>query len=129
MIRVIIESPYAPRIVSHPEDLSSGGRNADSQAFKKEIEANIAYAKECVRDSLSRGEAPYASHLFFTQPGLLDDTIPGQRRLGIEAGLTWGEAAEKTVVYDDLGVSPGMRLGIEHARAMGRTVEFRKIRE
>ena len=36
-----------------------------------ELVRNIQYAMLAVRDSLSRGEAPYASHLFYTQ--MLDD--------------------------------------------------------
>lgn len=101
---VIIESPYAG-----------------------DVEHNVAYAKAAVRDCLDRGEAPYASHLFFTQDGLLDDTVPEQRRLGIEAGLAWGERADATVVYEDLGITPGMKQGIGRAIAAGRPVEFRSI--
>ena len=41
---------------------------------------------------------------------------PEERQLGIEAGFEWGKAAEKTVVYEDYGVSRGMQLGIEAAR-------------
>jgi hypothetical protein len=73
--KVIIESPYAA-------------------LFPAEIEKNVAYAKAAVLDCLKRNEAPYASHLFFTQPGLLDDKDKIQRKLGIESGLVWGEAAD-----------------------------------
>jgi hypothetical protein len=78
-------------------------------------------------DCLRRGEAPFASHALYTQPGVLDDTIPDERRIGIEAGLAWGEKAEATVVYKDFGITPGMRLGIERADACGRSVEFRTL--
>jgi hypothetical protein len=105
VIRVIIESPYA-------------GDTAE----------NIAYAKAAVRDCLQRGEAPYASHLFFTQDGILDDNVPTERAQGIAAGLAWGEAAEKTVVYTDRGITWGMRLGIKHAEELGRPVEMRTLR-
>lgn len=64
MRRVIIESPYAG-----------------------DVELNAQYARECLRDSLTRGEAPIASHLLYTQPGVLDDAVPRERALGIEAGL------------------------------------------
>lgn len=33
--------------------------------------------------SLKRGEAPIASHLLYTQPGILNDDIPDQRLLSI----------------------------------------------
>jgi hypothetical protein len=93
-----------------------------------DVEANIAYAKECMRDSLRRGEAPYASHLLYAQPGILDDLVPEERALGIEAGLAWGEAAELTAVYIDLGISKGMRYGIERAIAAKRTIVARSLR-
>ena len=103
---VILESPYAG-----------------------DIEANIAYARECVRDSLSRGEAPIASHLLYTQPGILNDDIPNERQWGIDAGLAWKRVAEASVVYTDLGVSRGMAYGIAAAREAGLPVEYRSIRD
>lgn len=103
-LRVVIESPYAG-----------------------EVARNVVYAKACVRDSLDRGEAPYASHLFFTQDGILDDEIPEERATGIEAGLAWGASADVVAVYIDRGVSSGMRLGVERAIARGQTVEIRSL--
>lgn len=102
--RVIIESPYAGN-----------------------IERNVAYARAAVRDSVLRGEAPIASHLLFTQPGILDDDKPDERAQGIAAGLAWGPAADATAVYTDIGTSRGMWQGISRAQAEGRPVEFRSI--
>jgi hypothetical protein len=82
---VIIESPYAGN-----------------------IERNMAYARACLADSLARGEAPIASHLLYTQPGVLDDNKPGERALGIAAGLAWMAVADAQVFYVDLGWSRGM---------------------
>ena len=82
---VIIESPYAG-----------------------EVEANVEYARRAMHDSLHRGEAPIASHLLYTQPGILDDLIPEERKLGIEAGLAWRRVAELRVFYGDRGWSTGM---------------------
>ena len=50
---------------------------------------------------------PIASHLLYTQPGILKDGVPDERQLGIEAGLAWRFVAEATVVYQDLGIRPG----------------------
>lgn len=88
---------------------------------------NVAYARACVRDCILRGESAFASHLLYTQEGILRDDVPCERTLGIEAGLAWGRVAEATVVYQDLGVSSGMTAGIDRARAEGRTVEFRVL--
>src|SRR4051812_24439358 len=81
---------------------------------------NLAYARRCVRDCLLREDAPFASHLLYTQDGVLDDANKDERALGIEAGLLWGQHANATLVYVDLGVSPGMHLGIERAVQAGR---------
>jgi len=104
MRRVILESPYAG-----------------------DVEANEAYARAALRDSLARGEAPLASHLLYTQPGVLDDTNPAERSKGIDAGLAWGIVAVATVVYTDRGVSRGMEYGIARARREGRPVEYRSL--
>lgn len=101
---VILESPYAG-----------------------DVEANLAYARACMRDCLYRGEAPFASHLLYTQPGILDDGKPGERAMGIHAGLLWGRFAEATVVYIDRGISEGMLKGMERAREDGRPIERRNL--
>lgn len=85
MRRVIIESPYAG-----------------------DVERNLRYLRACLRDSLLRGEAPFASHAIYTQPGVLDDHDPEQRRMGIEAGFAWWIGAAAVVFYTDLGWSRGM---------------------
>lgn len=101
---VIIESPYAG-----------------------DVAANTEYARACVRDSLERGEAPIASHLLYTQPGILDDTILEERQWGITAGLAWRLVAHATVVYTDRGISQGMKYGIAAAEESGVPVEYRTI--
>lgn len=82
---VIVESPYAG-----------------------EVERNVEYARAALRDSLRHGEAPIASHLLYTQPGVLDDGIANERALGIEAGLAWRRVADAAAFYVDLGWSTGM---------------------
>lgn len=104
LTRVIVESPYAG-----------------------DVETNIRYLRACMRDCLLRGEAPFASHALYCQDGVLDDDVPHERELGIEAGLLWGKAADVTVVYTDLGISRGMELGIERARRLKRPIEFRQL--
>jgi len=105
MIKVVIESPFAG-----------------------DIEKNINYARLCVADSLKRGEAPIASHLLYTQPGILDDEVPGQRKLGIDAGLVWLDSADKHVFYVDYGWSKGMIEALEFStKKKFHPVEFREI--
>lgn len=104
---VILESPYAGNI------------------WQRWL--NRRYARRCVRDSLMRGEAPIASHLLYTQPGILRDSDDRERQWGIDAGLAWGSKAEGTVVYTDRGISRGMRYGIQAADFVGRPVEQRTL--
>jgi hypothetical protein len=104
--RVILESPYAG-----------------------DTDGNVTYARKCIRDCLLRGEAPIASHLLYTQSGILRDEDKLERAMGIEAGLAWLTACECMVVYIDHGVSPGMAAAIIEADKAGIPVERRTLLE
>lgn len=95
--------------------------------FAGDVERNLKYLRAAMRDCLDRGEAPFASHGLYTQEGVLDDDNPAERDAGIEAGLRWGAKADATVAYVDLGISAGMRRGIERALREGRPVEHRSL--
>jgi hypothetical protein len=95
--------------------------------FAGDEQANIDYARLCVRDSIMRGEAPIASHLLYTQPTILDDSVPEERQHGIDAGLAWRSVANRSVVYTDRGITRGMEYGIAAAKEAGLTVEYRSI--
>ena len=95
--------------------------------FAGDVEKNLEYCRAAMADCLKRGEAPFASHALYTQPGVLNDEVPGERLLGIESGFAWGAFADRTVVYVDRGVSRGMVEGILDAQAHGRPVEFRRL--
>jgi hypothetical protein len=69
--------------------------------FAGDSVANINYARACVRDALLRGEAPLASHLLYTQPGILDDDDRNERAHGINAGHAWLHLADAVVAYTD----------------------------
>ena len=105
---VVIESPYGA-------------------ASQEQINFNVEYARKCVSDALKRGEAPFASHLIYTQAGILDDNNPYERELGISAGLAWGRKADLVAVYVDLGISSGMKQGIEAHENAGIPIEFRSV--
>lgn len=108
MRRVIIESPY----------------ESDNPAMAEE---NIRYARACVKDSISLGESPFASHIFFTQPGILCDRKKKERELGIQLGFEWMRTAHIVAVYTDRGISPGMQEGIEAAGKLGIPIEYRRF--
>lgn len=87
MTPVVIESPFAGCVPLHR-----------------------AYLEACIRDCIGFGETPYASHKMLTDA--LDDLDPGQREVGIAAGLDMAEVIIRSggiqVFYVDLGWSGGM---------------------
>lgn len=105
--RVVLESPYKGTDGNYPE--------------------NRKYARRAVMDSLMRQEAPIASHLLYTQPGILQDDIETQRQWGIEAGHRWISVAEGVVFYCDRGMSAGMRDAEKIAKSLSVPVEYRWI--
>ena len=101
---VVVESPYAG-----------------------DVDRNLRYLRAALRDCIERGEAPFASHAIYTQPGVLDDRVPAEREMGILAGWAWLAKADAVAVYDDLGVSPSMERGIEAATHFGKPIERRSL--
>lgn len=105
---VQIESPFA---------------NNDPELARR----NVLYGRLALRDSLLRGEAPFASHLLYAQDHVLDDTNPEERRLGMEAGFLWLHVADYVAVYTDLGISPGMAEGIKTATSLDIDIDYRTL--
>lgn len=104
MLRVQIESPYAG-----------------------DVEANTAYARACLLDSLRRGEAPFASHLLYTQ--VLDDLRPEDRNLGMDAGFAYLLRADLVAFYVDRGMSRGMLAALKAVKILPeRPHVFRSLR-
>lgn len=104
---VILESPFA------------GKDKAEELKHK-------LYLWACIDDSaVVRGEAPFASHMMY--PGPLNDKIPIERAIGINAGLAWAAVAERAVFYIDFGMSPGMRAAQERHRRNGLPCEYRNL--
>lgn len=107
MKRVIIESPYAGN-----------------------YDMNEAYAELAMHDCLvNYNESPYASHLLYTRRFVLRDHVPADRKLGIQAGFYWRDVAEKSVFYQDLGMTEGMIEGIRDCKKKGKPYEVRKLPE
>ncbi len=108
MILAVIESPFA--------------------GTPAEIVGHRRYLALLMRFCLQHDMAPFASHGLYTQPGVLLDTIPEERKLGMKAGFAWAELLPLVldaggnalvVVGMDLGESSGMTEGIERHAAAG----------
>lgn len=90
-------------------------------ATVEETRQNIVYARLCMLDSLERGEAPYLSHLLYTQVWA---ETPKLRKLGLEAGDAWRSGSEAVAVYSDLGITEGMARAKTWAEGRLETVQL-----
>jgi hypothetical protein len=120
------KSPFADtkRLTAHPREMR---RVVMESPYAGDVAANLAYGRACIRDCLLREESPVASHLLYTQEGILDDLDPVERAQGINAGHAWMHGAHAVVVYTDRGISSGMIAGINVAEFFGIPVERRTL--
>lgn len=96
--------------------------------FMGDVPKNVMYARACCRDCIvNHNEAPFLSHIIYTQRGILNDNNPPERNLGIEVGLYFGQFMKASVVYTNLGISGGMQRGMERAEKEGREIVVRKL--
>jgi hypothetical protein len=102
MKRVVIESPHAD-----------------------DTERNVRYVRACLKDCLTRDEAPIVGYSLYTQA--LNEDTHEIRTLGMEAGFLWNKMAEMCVVYTDLGLSKEMKSGIETASHLNIPIQFRSL--
>lgn len=93
--------------------------------YSGDIEANVAYARRALADSIARGEAPLASHLLYTQPGILVDNVKWERHVGMLMGWEWTRHADRVALYMDRGLTPGMIQGLRVALELRRPYCFR----
>lgn len=90
-------------------------------------QASLDYTKACMQDSLLRGEAPLAGHLFYPEPSILNDQSPDERELWATSRQAWVNTADLSAVYTDRGISARMEQGITAALRAGVPVTFRNI--
>lgn len=109
---VIVESPFA------------GETDHDGPGS---IAYNLRYVRACMRDCILRGEAPFASHALYTQPGVLRDEVPEERELGMGLGWLVDARADYAVFYADLGWSSGMERGLKAANQQNKPYYVRRL--
>ena len=115
MILTVIESPYAAQFSAYGNEAS----------IRREVDQNRLYLKACLRDSIARGEAPFASHELYTRA--LDDACPIEREAGLRAGESWASRAERRVLYLDRGLSEGMVRGLKQAIRLKQKIYVRGL--
>jgi hypothetical protein len=90
----------------------------------EEIRQNILYARLAMLDSLARGEAPYLSHLLYTQVWA---ETPELRAKGLAAGAAYRAHADLIAVYCDLGITEGMRAATDPRFGFGLPPVERRV--
>ena len=103
---VMIETPYSTEDPAQTQRLSQ-------------------YTKLCLQDSISRGEAPFAGHVFYST--MLHDRVAVEHDLGLLSHLSWVTVSELIAVYGDYGISPGMQAAINLASTKNKKVEYRTL--
>lgn len=93
--------------------------------FSGDLDRNMRYARRAMRDSLDRWEAPFLSHLLYTQ--VLDDNDPNDREFGMACGWAWLLQCSYAVFYIDYGMSSGMERALEICQELDIPTVFRYI--
>lgn len=112
--------------------------------FSGDVNQNVLYARAAMRHCLMKGEAPYAPHLLYTQPQVLNDSMDEERKIGVKAGHAYLQRSVRTkaaggedidpgcelvVVYYDRGISKGMMEDMAVAAEAGVPLEFRSLKK
>ena len=103
---VAIESPWA-------------GLDAGTKAKR--------YLRNCIRDSLVRGEIPWASHAMLAWTEALYEMEEEQREEGMEVNKQMIQKVDLVAFYVDFGMSKGMERAWLWAGYMGKKREKRTI--
>lgn len=82
--------------------------------YSGDVEKNTVNAIEYCKCVYKHGHIPVAPHIYFTR--FLDDSIPEERKDGMELGLKLLKQCDELWIFDD-DPSVGMQQEIEFARA------------
>lgn len=89
--------------------------------LRGDFETNRKVAELLCRIVALKGHLPFAPHIYFTR--FLDEFTGVERTMGIESGLQILELCDEMWVFSFDGViSEGMRIEIEHAKALGKPI-------
>lgn len=118
------QAAYSSASPNHAE-LSVRPKVIIESPYRGAINSNTLYLHKAIKDSIARGEAPFASHAFY--PQFLQEEQIDERVKGIWAGFAWGLFADLIAFYADYGWSEGMCHAKEFYKAHGIKTETRWI--
>lgn len=85
------------------------------------------YLLKCIEDSILKGEAPYAPHVYLPKLKLCDDRTTEGRRIGMEVGQKFLNICQLLAVYKDFGISEGMQMEMDTAKNLKIPINIRSI--
>lgn len=89
--------------------------------YSGDTKRNKEYARELTKLALNAGFAPITPHLYITE--CLDDNKPGERRIGLSAGLELLKRCNIVIVGTRYGISDGMQAEIATATRLGMLIK------
>lgn len=89
--------------------------------YAGDVENNVRFAKEACRYAVKQGATPVAVHLLY--PQILEDSIPAERKAGIQMGLRLLEVCDELWVCGRQ-ISQGMNIELSAAKKLGITVRW-----
>lgn len=99
-----------------------------SSPLRGDIEKNIENAKKyCKKVLEDTGDIPIAPHVYFTQFLNADNEFENQ--LGMDLGLELLSDCDEIWVFQDNGISEGMKMEIELAKRLEIPIIFTKFGE
>jgi hypothetical protein len=84
----------------------------------------VAFARACMLQCFSRGEAPFA---YAAYAQVLDLDFPQEREMALRACVEWLGRATKAICYVDRGVTVEMRSWLDRALRRELPIEFRRL--
>ena len=91
-----------------------------ASAYAGNVKENSERAKRYCVHVINEGGVPIAPHLLFTQ--FLDDSVPHERKLGLDLGLELLEHCDEVWVFGD--ISEGMKREIEKAEELNKPIRW-----
>jgi hypothetical protein len=82
-------------------------------------EQHLAHAKKLCELAARAGVAPFASHVFY--PLFLDEDSEKDREIGLVCEHEWLGQCDELWIWDDWGISSGMK------RAIGKAQDYQNI--
>ena len=77
-------------------------------------EQHLKHAKKLCELACRAGHAPFASHVFY--PLFLDEDSERDREIGLGCEHAWLQLSDEIWVWDDWGISSGMKSAIGQAQ-------------